>query len=88
MDHDRPAHRSYNEKEIGALIQRATEMHEEAMGTSERSLSLKEIEHIAAELGLPPEYMRTAARSPFRYSCGMHVLKGVPDEWHLFAVEQ
>ncbi len=61
MDHDRPAHRSYNEKEIGALIQRATEMHEEAMGTSERSLSLKEIEHIAAELGLPPEYMRTAA---------------------------
>ena len=61
MDYDRPAHRSYNEKEIGALIQRATEMHEEAMGASERSLSLEEIEHIAAELGLPPEYMRTAA---------------------------
>ena len=61
MDHDRPTHRSYNEKEIGALIQRATELHEEAIGTSERSLSLEEIEHIAAELGLPPEYMRTAA---------------------------
>ena len=61
MDHDKPTHRSYNEKEIGALIQRATELHEEAIGTSERSLSLEEIEHIAAELGLPPEYMRTAA---------------------------
>ncbi len=34
MDHDRPAHRSYNEREIGALIQRATELHEEAMGES------------------------------------------------------
>lgn len=61
MDHDRPAQRSYNEKEIGALIQRATELHEEATGASERGLSLEEIEHIAAELGLPPEYMRTAA---------------------------
>jgi len=61
MDHGRPAHRSYNEKEIGALIQRATELHEEAMGVSERSLSLEEIEDIAAELGLPPEHMQTAA---------------------------
>ena len=61
MNHDRSAHRSYNEKEIGALIQRATELHEEAMGASERSLPLEEIEHIAAELGLPPEHVRTAA---------------------------
>jgi hypothetical protein len=41
---DQGKHRSYNEKEIGALIQRATELHEEAIGTSERSLSLEEIE--------------------------------------------
>ena len=61
MDPNRPARRSYNEKEIGALIQRATELHEEAVGASERGLSLEEIEHIAAELGLPSEYMRTAA---------------------------
>ena len=63
MDHDRPAHRSYNEREIGALIQRATELHEEATGSSQhnRSLSIEEVEHIAAELGLPPEYVRTAA---------------------------
>ncbi len=63
MDHDRPAHRSYNEKEIGALIQRATALHEEATGSSQHShsLSIEEVEHIAAELGLPPEHVRTAA---------------------------
>ncbi len=63
MDHDRPTHRSYNEKQIGALIQRATALHEEATGSSQhnRSLSIEEVEHIAAELGLPPEHVRTAA---------------------------
>ncbi len=61
MDGDKQTRRSFNEKEIGPLIQRATELHEVAMGKSERSLSLKEIESIAAELGLPPEYVRTAA---------------------------
>ena len=63
MDHDRPTHRSYNEKEIGALIQRATALHEEATGASEhtRSLSIEEVEHIASEIGLPPEHVRTAA---------------------------
>ena len=61
MDHDDPKQRSYNEKQIGAMIQRATELHEEATGTSERGLSLEEIEHIATELGIPPAYMRTAA---------------------------
>ncbi|GMQ82717.1 MAG: hypothetical protein BMS9Abin05_2177 [Rhodothermia bacterium] len=61
MDSNRPAQRSYNEKEIGSLIQRATELHERATGASERSLSLQEIEHIASELGLPPEHLQTAA---------------------------
>lgn len=61
MDHDRQTHRTYNEKEIGALIQRATELHERATGASGHSLSLQEIEHIAAELGLPPEHVQTAA---------------------------
>lgn len=61
MDHNNPARRSYTEKELRALIQRATELHEEASGGSERRLSLEDIEHIAAELGLPPEHMRTAA---------------------------
>ena len=61
MNQYRPAHRSYNEKELRALIQRATELHEEASGGSERHLTLEEVEHIAAELGLPPEYLRMAA---------------------------
>ena len=63
MDHDRPTHRRYNEKEIGALIQRATTLHEQATGASEqnRALTIEDIEHIAAEIGLPPEYVRTAA---------------------------
>lgn len=61
MDHNRPAYRSYTEKELRALIQRATELHEATRGGSERSLSLEEIEHIASEIGLPPEHVRTAA---------------------------
>ncbi len=40
MDHDRPTHRSYNEKEIGALIQRATALHEEATGSSQHNHAL------------------------------------------------
>lgn len=69
MDREKRAQRSYNEKEIGALIQRATELHEEARGNAAGGLTLKEIEHIAAELGLPPEYLRKAALE----------LKGRPD---------
>jgi len=61
MDDNRPGRRRYNEKEIGALIQRATELHDGTMGASEHSLSLKEIEHIATELGLPREHVQTAA---------------------------
>ena len=60
-DRDTPEHRSYSEAEIGALIKRATELHEKATGASEYRLSLKEIEHIAAELGLPPEHLQAAA---------------------------
>ncbi len=63
MDHDKPTHRRYNEKEVGALIQRATALHEETTGTAQqhRALSIEEVEHIAAEIGLPPEHVRTAA---------------------------
>ena len=58
---DRTAHRFYNETEIGTLIQRATELHEEARGASQSSLSLEEIERIAAELGVPSEHVKSAA---------------------------
>lgn len=53
--------RTYTEKELRALIQRATELHENASDGAERNLSLEEIEHIAAELGLPREHLRRAA---------------------------
>ena len=61
MDRSKLSHRRYHEKEVGALIQRATELHEEAMGAPAHSLSLEEVEHIAAELSLPPEHVRAAA---------------------------
>lgn len=59
-----PSTRGYNEKEIGALIQRATELHESSSGTASdesKNLSLDEIEQIASELGLPSVHLRTAA---------------------------
>lgn len=61
MGEDRGDGRRYNEKQVGALIQRATELHEERTGESERGLTLSEIEKIAAELGLPVQDMRAAA---------------------------
>lgn len=53
--------RTYNEQEIGALMKRATEIHEASEGASHRYLSLDEIEHLATELGVPAEALRTAA---------------------------
>lgn len=64
MSNNKQSTRGYDEKEIGALIQRATELYEKASGESgesSRQLSLKEIEHIASELGLPAEHLKTAA---------------------------
>lgn len=56
-----PGKRLYNEKEIGELIQRATELHEEGAGGSEGTLSLEEVEHIASELGISSKHVRRAA---------------------------
>ncbi|NNE68777.1 MAG: hypothetical protein HKN29_00285 [Rhodothermales bacterium] len=53
--------RTYNEREIGALMKRATELHESSVGTSNRHLSLEEVETLAAELGLPAAHVREAA---------------------------
>ena len=51
----------YTDKEIGALIQRATELQEASNVSSEEHLTLEEIEHIAAEMGIDPRHLRTAA---------------------------
>ncbi len=55
-----PSSRRYSESEIGALIQRATELHA-AAHAADGELSLDEVERIAADLGVPAEYVRTAA---------------------------
>ncbi len=51
----------FNEKEVGKLLQRATELHEESVGNSDHNLSLSEIETIATELGVPVQYLQEAA---------------------------
>jgi len=64
LSQDIPSHRGYDEKEIGELIQRATELHESSSGLSgesSRKLSLDEIEHIATELGISSEHLQAAA---------------------------
>jgi hypothetical protein len=61
MDSSRPSRRGYTESEVGALMQRATELHDRATGESDRRLSLAEVEQLAAELGVPPEHLRAAA---------------------------
>lgn len=52
----------YNKTEIGALIQRATELQKKDADAGDNALELQEVEHIAAELGIAPEYVRDAAR--------------------------
>lgn len=52
---------NFNEKEVGRLIHRATELHEQSVGDSEHNLSLAEIESIAGELGIPVRFLQEAA---------------------------
>lgn len=61
MSRSNSGKRLFNEKEVGELIQRATELHEGAAGASDQSLSLEEVEHIASELGISPQHVRSAA---------------------------
>lgn len=51
----------YTEKEIGALIKRATEIQENAHESFPQGLSLQEIEDIAREIGIDPKHIRSAA---------------------------
>lgn len=53
--------RTYNEKEIGQLIRRASRLHEDSADSGERQLSLAEVQVLAEELGLSPEHLQTAA---------------------------
>lgn len=53
--------RLYNNREIGALVQRATELQESAARSDERGTSLEEVEQIASEIGIALEHLRAAA---------------------------
>ncbi|MFT4604031.1 MAG: hypothetical protein ACI9W4_000750 [Rhodothermales bacterium] len=61
MDSGSNEGRTYNEKDIAKLIQRASEIHARAEGATERSLSLDEVGQIAADLGLPMLSLQEAA---------------------------
>ncbi|GAB5520925.1 MAG: hypothetical protein RhofKO_31760 [Rhodothermales bacterium] len=61
MDTAKPGRGRFSKKEIGSIVGRATELHEEARGETEETLSLDEIEEIGDELGVPAEYLREAA---------------------------
>ena len=51
----------FNEEEVGRLVQRASELHEEALSDASHDLTLSEIESIANELGIPSRYLLEAA---------------------------
>jgi len=53
--------RRYTDKQVGQLIQRATELHDAESGSSDHSLSLQEVEKIASELGISTEHVLEAA---------------------------
>ncbi|MBO6574531.1 MAG: hypothetical protein JJ896_03870 [Rhodothermales bacterium] len=52
--------RQFTDAEVGAIIQKATELHEKETGAGP-ALSLSEVEHIASEMGLPASVVRRAA---------------------------
>ena len=51
--------RTFSEEQVQSLLKRATELH--LMEDGDRpGLTLKDIEHIAADAGIPPKYLRAA----------------------------
>ena len=56
------AGRRFNEREVAAIIKRASELQEvESIGESSTGMSLAELEQIAREAGLDPALVRRAA---------------------------
>lgn len=56
-----PSHRLYSDQEVGALIKRASELQEAARQSRDHSLTLPEIEHLATEIGVEPQFLQAAA---------------------------
>lgn len=49
----------FSDSDVGAIIQRASELKNQDAASPER-LSLQDVEHIASEMGVAPEYVRRA----------------------------
>lgn len=52
---------TFNEKQISAILRRAAELQTDAP-TTESGLTLDELQHVAAEAGIAPEFVARAAR--------------------------
>ena len=53
------AERTFTEEEIQSLLRRATQLHLQDEG-DRPGLTLRDLEHIAADAGVPPQYLRDA----------------------------
>ncbi|NKB71237.1 MAG: hypothetical protein GKR89_29545 [Candidatus Latescibacteria bacterium] len=62
MDQQHQSRRLYSDKEVGALLKRATELQEARCQSLSHSLSLEEIEQVATEIGISREYLQAAAQ--------------------------
>jgi hypothetical protein len=51
--------RTFSEEQIQSLLKRATQLHLQDEG-DRPGLNLKDLEHIAADAGVPPQYLRAA----------------------------
>ena len=51
----------YNEKEIGSILTRATELSQDDASRDSMGLSLEELEQLGREAGIPPDLIRKAA---------------------------
>lgn len=54
--------RLYNDKEISAVLKRAAELQRDQGPDQTSGLSLEELEQIAADVGIDPAFVKTAAR--------------------------
>lgn len=91
MDRTKPGRDRFSKKEIGSLVHRATELHEDAVGETAESLSLEEIEEIGGELGIPAEYLREAAGEMARTQSASPVFSFLGGPFvidHVFVVDE
>ena len=70
MDDQSKSRRLYSDREVGAVLKRATELQEKRRQSLAHSLSLEEVEQVAAEIGVEREYLRAAVQELDRHPVG------------------